>query len=257
MYTYAHISPPKPRPFAYLLHAAETLWRERDALIESGSVDRDLLEQYAQAAEWLETLYGQQLAADPFAWERRQRVRLARALCADLRAVFGDDVARIMVGETTRLYPEISAAWLREIEGLIGTELTPGEYFSTLHRLAEQLPTGLRDPRAVAKMQRERVELAEHAAQNDRVGAILEAADVCYYAAKAVANGLLSYSDAVDAVLEAADAAGVDWSVAAMAATEKYYLRARPGNLRDDAAERAAVERLLSRWRMTKTRREP
>ena len=117
--------------------------------------------------------------------------------------------------------------------------------FSHLQELAKKLPTGLTDPRAAQKLARERAELEHHLSIGDALGAALEAGDVAYYAAKALANGLLDEAQAEDAVREAAQAAGLDVQTVFAVAVAKYQLRARPGNPKDDEAERAAAKRVL------------
>ena len=111
--------------------------------------------------------------------------------------------------------------------------------------LADKLPTGRRDPRALAKLAREREELAEALAKGDRLGAVLEAGDVAYYAAKCVANGLLSREEAEAEVTQAAGAVGLTFKEVIKAAKAKFGLRARPGNPKNDAEERAAVAKVL------------
>lgn len=118
--------------------------------------------------------------------------------------------------------------------------------FKTLLSLAAQLPTGLRDPRALEKLAHERQELDECLASGDTVGAMLEAGDVAYYAAKAFHNGLCSQNDAMHAINAAGQLVGLRYSDVLAVAETKYTLRARPGNPKDDAAERAAVAALLT-----------
>ena len=86
------------------------------------------------------------------------------------------------------------------------------------------------DPHAVDKLAHEMQELTEALADDDEIGAVLEAADVAYYACKAVQYAASLVNLTVADVMSAACA--------------KYALRARPGNPKDDAAERAAVEEL-------------
>lgn len=113
--------------------------------------------------------------------------------------------------------------------------------------LADRLPTGRRDPQAGHKLTRERQELEEALGQGDRLGAVLEAGDVAYYAAKCVANGLLTETEARVVVEFAANKVELPTSVVIEVAVVKMSLRARPGNPKDDAAERAAVRELIER----------
>jgi hypothetical protein len=94
--------------------------------------------------------------------------------------------------------------------------------------LASHLPSGLNDPQAADKLIAEREELLEALACDDYIGALTEAADAAYYAAKHLdyVAGLLNIS--VDDVLNVAHA--------------KYELRAQPGNVKDDKKERLAVQ---------------
>lgn len=95
--------------------------------------------------------------------------------------------------------------------------------------LAAKLPSGLNDPRAAEKMLAERAELLEAIEQKgDSLG---EAADAVYYAAKHIdyVAGLLEIS--VNDVFQVAKA--------------KYALRAQPGNPKDFAAEREAVQKAV------------
>lgn len=92
--------------------------------------------------------------------------------------------------------------------------------------LAAHLPAGLNDARAAEKLLAERDELTAALAANDQAGALTEAADAVYYAVK--------HLDWV--------AGQVDCDIETLfrLAVAKYSLRARPGNPKDDAAERAA-----------------
>lgn len=113
--------------------------------------------------------------------------------------------------------------------------------FDKILSLAAQLPTGLDDPHAVVKMRRERDELKHHLSINDLVGAKLEAGDVAYYAAKAYHNGLLTFNEALAEVVAVAHAVGLSVMDVLRIAEIKYTLRARPGNPKDDQAERQAI----------------
>lgn len=121
--------------------------------------------------------------------------------------------------------------------------------FQNIITLAAQLPTGLTDPRAVEKLHRERAELQEFLDEGDIIGAILEAGDCVYYAAKALHNRLITVNDAAVIVQTVAPLVGLDIGQVIGVAETKYALRARPGNPKDDAAERAAVAAYLARMK--------
>ena len=89
--------------------------------------------------------------------------------------------------------------------------------------LAAQLPSGISDPDADYKLA---VEMNELLAAEDFDAILTEVADVVYYAAKAIHY--------------AASVASVSVDTALRLAVAKYELRARPGNPKDDANERAA-----------------
>lgn len=92
--------------------------------------------------------------------------------------------------------------------------------------LAEKLPAGLNDPRSVEKLMAERQELLDALADGDYAGALTEGADAVYYAAKHLDWVARQLEVTVDQLFGLAFA--------------KYDLRARPGNPKDDAAEREA-----------------
>lgn len=92
--------------------------------------------------------------------------------------------------------------------------------------LAAQLPSGLNDPAAADKLLAERDELIQALRAGDYAGALTEAADAAYYAAKHLDWVARQLELSVDDVLRLALA--------------KYSLRAQPGNPKDDAAERSA-----------------
>jgi len=121
------------------------------------------------------------------------------------------------------------------------------EYVGELIELARSLPTGLKDTRAYRKLERERVEFAEAMEAGDRLGALLEAADRVYYAVKALANGYVPEVYPLNEAVECALELELPPYTVLEAAVRKYRLRARPGNPKDDAAERAAVADLLRR----------
>lgn len=116
---------------------------------------------------------------------------------------------------------------------------------NTLKNLASQLPTGLKDPLVLQKMERELEELKEAALAGDPLGAAMEAGDVAYYVIKAEANGLLNESRRDSFIRHAAGFVGLDSGLLLDCALAKYWLRAVPGNPKDDGAERAAVAQVL------------
>jgi len=119
------------------------------------------------------------------------------------------------------------------------------DFDAELMALAAFLPSGLDDPKAAEKLAREQAELTEAVEQRDRVGALLEAADVYYYVQKSIYNHLLTPADGQTILAIAGALAGVSQETIRDAAIAKYVMRARPGNPKDDRAERDAVGRLL------------
>lgn len=107
--------------------------------------------------------------------------------------------------------------------------------------VASKLPTGLIDPNSLMKMGREQEELIECIANSDLLGAIMEAADVMYYAHKAAHNGLCSERERDQAITVAARSVILTVDQLEQALVAKYGLRALPGNPKDDAKERVAV----------------
>jgi len=99
--------------------------------------------------------------------------------------------------------------------------------FDKILEYAAQLPSGVLDPKAADKLVAEREELVAALSEGDYEGALTEGADAAYYAAKHlhwVAHQL-----------------GVTIPDLVALAEAKYALRARPGNPKDDGAERTAV----------------
>jgi hypothetical protein len=115
----------------------------------------------------------------------------------------------------------------------------------SLLTLAGQLPSGLKDPLAEKKMEQEIEEMGEAAQNDDYLGEVLEAADVAYYAIKAEANGLLDEALRDKIIYFSAGFVNLQLERLLDCAIAKYALRARPGNPKDDEAERAAVRQLL------------
>lgn len=98
---------------------------------------------------------------------------------------------------------------------------------SEIIELSAKLPSGLNDPRAAEKLVAELGELQQSLKDGDYVGALTEAADAAYYAAKHLQYVAHLLGITVDDVLACAKA--------------KYALRAQPGNPKNDAAERVVV----------------
>lgn len=111
--------------------------------------------------------------------------------------------------------------------------------------LAEKLPTGAVDPRAVIKYNNEFEEMCEALAEDDYVGLLLEAADCMYYLAKSLYNGLITESDLGHRIQEIVMISGYDEETIYSALVAKYSLRARPGNPKDYLAERCAAIAIL------------
>jgi hypothetical protein len=115
----------------------------------------------------------------------------------------------------------------------------------TIIALASKLPAGLNDQRAPEKFNREFAELQDELRKGDRLGALLECADCLYYATKAQYNGLMSAAEAEARMSEIYKISNFTSNQVEAAALAKYSLRARPGNPKDDRAERAAVTHLI------------
>lgn len=120
-------------------------------------------------------------------------------------------------------------------------------------KLAQRLPTGLVDPRAEEKFERELVELQAAIADDDKIGALLEAGDCIYYACKIYGNSKEEALDLENALGRCQRVSDLLPQVAVqqlvIVGLIKYNLRARPGNPKNDVEERAAVARLLAGWK--------
>ena len=120
-------------------------------------------------------------------------------------------------------------------------------------KLAQRLPTGLVDPRAEEKFERELVELQAAIADDDKIGALLEAGDFIYYACKIYGNSKEEALDLENALGRCQRVSDLLPQVAVqqlvIVGLIKYNLRARPGNPKNDVEERAAVARLLAGWK--------
>lgn len=99
---------------------------------------------------------------------------------------------------------------------------------------AALLPSGIPDPQAPAKLQRELEELRLALEANNLGDALTEAADVAYYAAKVMDWAARQVNLDVHGLLAVACA--------------KYHLRAQPGNPKNHSLERAACLLEACRW---------
>jgi len=93
--------------------------------------------------------------------------------------------------------------------------------------IAAMLPSGLNDPKSAQKLMDERIELLDAIGEGDYIGALTEGADAAYYAVK--------YLDWVAHQLEVSIDQLFDAAIA------KYALRSKPGNHKNDVAERDVV----------------
>jgi len=118
------------------------------------------------------------------------------------------------------------------------------ELTTRLLYLAAQLPTGRIDPNARAKMFAERVELDAALKIEDHIGAVIAASGVAYYAVKAMDNALISVPTCQEHIRQAARKVGLTAEQVLRVSICKMTLRARPGNPKNDAEERAAVKGL-------------
>ena len=121
-------------------------------------------------------------------------------------------------------------------------------FLTAVQQIAPQLHTGLNDPQAATKLQQEWQELqvARHA--RDQLGALLEIADVAYYAAKAVLNDLLDAAVATRSIAAACEQLDLAPAVALRVLDAKYTQRIANACLKDDALERQAVVARLNLW---------
>lgn len=111
--------------------------------------------------------------------------------------------------------------------------------------LAAKMPTGLIDPKSLEKAHHEMEEMRDALAGGDILGALMEAADVMYYAHKAYCNGLIAVDGRDGLIGDACREVGFDSHAVECALLAKYKLRAQPGNPKNDFAERAAVKSSL------------
>jgi len=111
--------------------------------------------------------------------------------------------------------------------------------------LAAKLPTGLLDSKVREKLHRELKEFDQALADGDRLGTLLEAADVLYYATKAAYIGLLQPVDEGDILFYVCQKGGFTFPQVFDACIKKYTLRAAPGNPKNDEAERCEVAPII------------
>lgn len=126
------------------------------------------------------------------------------------------------------------------------------EFLQRVGELADQLPTGRVDPRAGKKFDKELVELQECLEKDDIPGALLEAADCLYYAAKIYFNsppgglaGLRAFFAFYETLAEIAEMSGFSQRTIMDACIIKYTLRSRPGNPKNHDEEVSAIRHLM------------
>jgi len=111
--------------------------------------------------------------------------------------------------------------------------------------LATKLPTGLLDPKVRLKLHQELKEFDQALADGDRLGALLEAADVLYYSTKATYIGLLQPIDEEEILFYVCKKGDFTFPQVYDACIKKYTLRAAPGNPKNDSAERSEVAPII------------
>jgi hypothetical protein len=109
-----------------------------------------------------------------------------------------------------------------------------------VQRLAPQMRTGLIDPASMEKLHAESDELTAALDAGDQIGALMEAADCCYYAGKAYWNSLLWLDGTMEQINHAVYVSRWTLPLVILALETKYECRIAHG--KDDAGERAAVE---------------
>lgn len=119
------------------------------------------------------------------------------------------------------------------------------DYIAAVHQYAPLMRSGIDDPDCLAKLAAEQAELAEKVAEGDRIGAALEAADVAYYAAKAVVNEQMERHQAMPVLAHSCTEARVTMHQVLALIHAKYALRTQ-NQCKDDAAERAAASQVLA-----------
>jgi hypothetical protein len=118
-----------------------------------------------------------------------------------------------------------------------------------IQRLAEKLPTGIEDHKALKKLKEELNEISEELQKGDWVAAVMEVGDVTYYCAKATApqNGLLKPWKAYLYVRYAMFKAGgrINLKMVYKVAINKYTMRSQPGNPKNHALEREESKKII------------
>lgn len=109
-------------------------------------------------------------------------------------------------------------------------------------RLADQLPTGRRDPRATEKFAAEMREFEDEIRAGKREDAATELADLVYYWCKMNTFQRLSHRAQL---MRACAALNVTLDTAFELARVKYTLRAEPGNPKRKDLEREACAKLI------------
>ena len=103
--------------------------------------------------------------------------------------------------------------------------------------LADRMPSGRNDQRAMAKFMVEVSEFWSAVDRGDLVGALTEIADLVYYYAK---MSPFHRQQAEHDLFSALQKLGCDLDQGVKLAYAKYSLRARPGNPKNDSEERKA-----------------
>ena len=121
-------------------------------------------------------------------------------------------------------------------------------FLTAVQQLAPQLPTGLDDPHAASKLQQEWQELQIARRARVQLGALLEIADLAYYAAKAVWNQQLDPTNAYACIAAACQQLNLTPEVALRVLQTKYTQRIANACTKDDYIERQAVVASLNLW---------
>jgi hypothetical protein len=113
--------------------------------------------------------------------------------------------------------------------------------------LAEQLPTGLRDPESVTKLNREQVELQEALQLGDKLGAVMEAVDCAYYAVKAEWNSLMTKEQRDSIIFSVATDVDLPVPILLNCVIAKYTFRVQ-SQAKDDETERRIVAQHVNKF---------
>lgn len=113
--------------------------------------------------------------------------------------------------------------------------------------IAKELPTGLTDPKALEKLDREWDELWDELEDrgNISVEAVMEAGDVTYYSIKAFENKLFTDKDRNLNIQIASDLVGLSTDGLLYCAIAKMILRANTGNPKNHQKEKEVVVEYL------------